>query len=61
MKARSKGNVVLLVVHLGTFASTEYSSMMFIPAKKRIMEKVQSAKIPHLYLCQALAAASESN
>ena len=46
MKARSKGNAVLLVVNLGTLACTEYSSMMFIPAKKRIIERVQPAKIP---------------
>ena len=46
MKARSKGNVVLLVVNLGTLACTEYSRMMFIPAKKRIIERVQPAKIP---------------
>ena len=46
MKARSKGNVVLLVVNLGTLACIEYSKMMFIPAKKRIIERVQPAKIP---------------
>ena len=36
MKARSKGNVVLLVVNLGTLTCTEYSRMMFIPAKKKL-------------------------
>ena len=46
MKARSKGNVVLLVVNLETLACIEYSRMMFIPAKKRIIERVQPAKIP---------------
>ena len=46
MKASSKGNVVLLVVNLGTLACIEYSSMMFIPIKKRIIERVQPAKIP---------------
>ena len=45
MKAHGKDNAVLLVVNLGTLALTEYSSMMFIPAKKRIMERLQSAKI----------------
>ena len=45
MKARSNGNVVLLVVNLGTLVCIEYSSMMFIPAKKRIIERVQPAKI----------------
>ena len=46
MKARSKGNVVLLVVNLGTLACIEYSSMMFMPTKKRIIERVQPTKIP---------------
>ena len=46
MKARSKGNVVLLVVNLGTLACIEYSRMMFIPANKRIIGRVQPAKIP---------------
>ena len=45
MKVHGKGNAVLLVVNLGTLALTEYSSMMIIPAKKRIMERLQSAKI----------------
>ena len=46
MKAHTKGNEILLVVNLGTLACIEYSSMMFIPAKKRIIGRVQSAKIP---------------
>ena len=46
IKARSKSNSVLLVVNLGTLTSAEYSSMMFIPAKKRIIEKMQPANIP---------------
>ena len=46
MKACIKGNVVLLVVTLGTLAFIEYSSMMFIPAKKRIIERQQPAKFP---------------
>ena len=54
MKARSKGNVVLLVVNLGTMVCIEYSSMLFIPAKKRITERVQPGKIPCWCLCQAL-------
>ena len=45
MKAGSKGNVVLLVVNLGTLACTEYSSMMFMPAKKTIIERVQQGRI----------------
>ena len=61
MKARSKGNAVLLVVNLGALACTEYSSMMFIPAKKRIIERVQPAKIPGWCLCQALVADSENH
>ena len=46
MKTRSKGNVILLVVNLGTLTCIEYSRMMFITAKKRIIERVQTAKIP---------------
>ena len=46
MKACSKGNVVLLVINLGTLSCIEYSRMMVIPAKKRIIERVQPAKIP---------------
>ena len=46
MKARSKGNVVLLVVNLGTLACIEYSSIMFMPTKKIIIERVQPTKIP---------------
>ena len=45
MKAHSNGNVVLLVVNLGTLACIEYSSMMLIPANERIIERVQPAKI----------------
>ena len=40
MKAGSKGNVVLLVTNLGNLVCIEYSSLMFIPARKRIIERV---------------------
>ena len=46
MKARSKGNVVLVVVNLGSLAYIEYSIMMFIPAKKGIIESVSQQKFP---------------
>ena len=46
MKPRSNRNVVLLVVNLGTLVCIEYSSVMFIPAQKRIIERMQPAKIP---------------
>ena len=46
MKACSKGSAVLLVVNFRALACIEYSSMMFIPAKKIIIERVQPAKIP---------------
>ena len=46
MKACSMGNAVLLVANLGTLACIQYSGMMFIPTKKRIIERVQPAKIP---------------
>ena len=61
MKAQSKGNVILLVVNLGTLVYIEYSSMMFIPAKKRIIERAQPAKIPCSCLCQALVADLEND
>ena len=54
MKASSKGNVLLLVVNSGTPACIEYSSMMLIPAKKKIRERVQPAN-------QALVAESEND
>ena len=67
MKARIKGNVILLVVNLGTLAFIEYSSMMFIPAKKRIIERKQPdssrqqpAKFP-IDVYAALNADSENN
>ena len=45
-EACRKGNAVLLVVTLGTLACIDYSSMMFIPAKKRTIERAKPAKIP---------------
>ena len=47
MKADSKGNLALLVVNLRTLTCKEYCSIMFIPAKKRIIERVQLVNIPH--------------
>ena len=48
MKACSKVNEVLLVQNIGTSASIEYPSMMmFIPAKKIIIERIQQVRIPH--------------
>ena len=61
MKARSNGKVVLLVVNLGTLVCIQYSSMMLIPAKKRIIERVKPANIPRWCLCQALVADSEND
>ena len=61
MKARSKGNVILRVVNLVTLACIEYSSRMFIPAKKIIIERVKPAKVPHLCLYQTLVADLENN
>ena len=45
IKARSKDNSVLLVVNLGTLTCAEYSCIMFIPAKKRILKRLQQANI----------------
>ena len=46
VKARSKDNAVLLVVNLETLTCIEYFSLMFISAKKIIIERVQPATIP---------------
>ena len=54
-------NVVLLMVNLGTLASIEYPSMMFMPAKKRIIERSQPEKIPQWCLCQVLVTDSEND
>ena len=60
MKACSKDEV-LLVVNLGTLSCIEYSSTMVIPVKKRIIKRVQPAKIYCLCLCQALVANLEND
>ena len=39
VKARGNGKSVLLVANLGTLTCAEYSSIMFMPAKKRIIER----------------------
>ena len=61
MIACTKGNAVLLLVNLGTLTCIEYSSMLFIPAKKRIIEGVQPAKVPSWCLCQELVADLEND
>ena len=61
MKVCVKGNAVLLVVNLGPLACIDYSSLMFIPAKKRVIERVQPAKFPPLCVCQALVADTKSD
>ena len=61
MKASSKGNVVLLVVNLGILFCIEYSSMTFIPAKKRMIERVQPAKFRCSYFCQLLIVETEND
>ena len=49
MKACNKGNVVLLVVNLGTLACIEYSSTMFILAKKMIYWKPLSSMFEYAW------------
>ena len=61
MKASSKGNVVLLVVNLGILFCIEYSSMTFMPAKKRMKERVQPARIHGSYFFQVLHAETEND
>ena len=60
IKAPSKGNAVLLVVNWGTLACSDYSNM-FIPAKKRIIERLQPVKIHCWCLCQELVADWEND
>ena len=45
----------------GAFDSIAYSVMTLIPAKKRMMDKVQPAKIHLKYWCQLLGAEDEKD
>ena len=47
MKARTKGNGLLLITNLGTFVCKEYCKITFIPARNKIIEIVQPVNIPH--------------
>ena len=61
MKALIGGNEILFRWNCGVVATKEYSRIMFIPAKKSIIDRVQPAKIPHWCLCQLLGASWEKD
>ena len=59
MKALMGGNEILFRWNCGVVAAKEYSMIMFIPAKKSIIDRVQPGKIPRWCLCQLLGASWE--
>ena len=61
MKALIGGNEILFRWNCGVVATKEYSRIMFIPAKKSIIDRVQLAKIPRWCLCQLLGASWEKD
>ena len=61
MKALIGGNEILFRWNCGVVATKEYSRIMFIPAKKSIIDRVQPAKIPRWCLCQLLGASWEKD
>ena len=62
INALIKGRETLFeVMKLGAEVTRVYSIMIFMPARKRIMESVQPAKIPLKCWCQLLGANSEKD
>ncbi len=62
IKAFTKGSDTLLeVIKWGAQATRTYSKMIFIPAKNKMIESVQPAKIPLWCWCQLLGADSEND
>ena len=62
IKALTKGSDTLLeVTKWGAQATRTYSKMIFIPAKNKMTESVQPAKIPLWCCCQLLGADSEND
>ena len=61
MMALVGGNEILFRWNCGVVATKEYSRIMFIPAKKSIIDRVQLAKIPRWCLCQLLGASWEKD
>ena len=62
IKALIKGRVVLEeVTKFGALHVLVYSMMTFIPARKRMIETVQPAKIPFKCWCQLLSAFNEND
>ena len=61
MKALIGGKETLFRWNCGVVATKDYSRIMFIPAKKSIIDRVQLAKIPPWCLCQLLGASWEKD
>ena len=61
MKALTGGKNILFKWNSGVVATKEHSRIIFIPAKKRIINRVQPAKISHWCLCQLLGASGEKD
>ena len=62
IKALIKGRVVFEeVTKFGALHVLVYSMMTFIPARKRMIEMVQPAKIPFKCWCQLLSAFNEND
>ena len=61
IKALIGGNEILFRWNCGVVATKEYSRIMFIPAKKSIIDRVQLAKIPRWCLCELLSAPWEKD
>ena len=61
MKALIGGNKILFRWNCGVVATKEYSRIMFIPAKKSIIDRVQPATILRWCLCQLLGASWEKD
>ena len=61
IKALIGGSKILFRLNCGVVATKKYSEIMFIPAKKRIIDKMQLAKILCWCLCQLLGASWEKD
>ena len=61
IKALIGGNKILFRWNCGVVAPKQYSKIMFIPAKKSIIDRVQPSKIPRWCLSQLLDASLEKD
>ena len=61
MKALIGGNKILFRWNCGVVATKQYSRIMLIPAKKRIIDKMKLAKVLRWCPCQLLGASWEKD